>query len=260
MSFGFSTGNAPGFTTALESEEVQILRTGPNGQDQASTAPVIVLSSSVDSGNTPTTTLRGGQVMGYVTASGKVQPYGAPSTDDGRDQVVGLLPQHLDMLQQGTATDRNINVLKSGLIRADQLLDLDYNARAVLARMGFIFDGTLPEGAAFLVAPRASIRKDDDYTVTVAENGCRFIQTGADKTFTLPTIAYGLTFDFVNASFAAVDDTMVINGANNILFGGSQTVDTITAAAGGAVCRIRAEYTTTSTLKWVPELLSGTWS
>lgn len=260
MTYGFSQGNAPGFTSAIESEEVQVLRAGTNGQDQASYFSGAILDdATVDSGNTPTTTIRGGRALGYTDSGGKLQLYGAPATDDGRDAFIGILDHYQDMLQQGVAADRVINVLKSGLVRSDALLGLDAAAKAVMARMGFVFDGLLPEGAAFLTHPVRDVRKSDNYTVTAADNGKCFIQTGADKTFTLPTIANGLSFEFINASSGGTD-TMIIAATGAIMFDGSLAANSITGDKPGAHARVRAVYIGTSTLKWAVETLEGTWS
>lgn len=255
----FDSGNAPGFRAAIESDEVEILRSGQNGQDMASTSNEIILSSATDSGNTPTTTLRGGLVMGLVDASGKLQAYGAPSTDDGRDAVVGLLPKMQNMLQQGTAADRWVNILRSGMIKAGELVGLDYHVRAVLARTGFLFDGDTPEGAAFLVHAKRAIRKAANFTILTSQNGCAFISTANAVNFTLPTIARGLSYEIWNGSFAASNNTVVVTGSSNICFGGSKTVSTLTGTGGGAVARIRAEYISTTELKWLVDL-SGSWA
>lgn len=255
----FDQGGMPGFRSAVETEETQVLRSGQNGQDLASTSNEIIVSSATDAGNTPTTTLRGGLVMGLVDASGKLQAYGAPSTDDGRDAVVGVLPHYQDMLQDGAVADRWTNILRSGLIQAGKLVGLDYYVRAVLARTGFYFDGDSPEGAAFLVHAKRAIRKGANFTILTSQNGCAFISTANAVNFTLPTIARGLSFEIWNGSFAASNNTVVVTGSSNICFGGSKTVSTLTGTGGGAVARVRAEYISTTELKWLVDL-SGSWA
>ncbi len=255
----FDTGNFPGFQAAVETQEVEVLRSGTNGQDLASLSQATVDSATVDSGNTPTTSIRGGTVMGLIASTGKLQKYGAPSTDDGRDRVVGVLPQMINMLQQGVAADRWINLLRSGLVKGSQLINVDAHVKAVLARTGFFFDGTEPEGAAFLVHAKAAIRKGANYTVLTTDNGVAFISTANAVTFTLPTIARGLSYEIWNGSFAASNNTVVVTGSSNICFGGSKTVSTITGTGGGCMVRLRAEYISTTELKWLPEL-SGSWA
>ena len=254
--YGFSNGNEPGFRDARESMEVEVLRFGMDGQTLASVFPgAIIGSATVDAGNTPTTTLRGGLALGYTDSGGELQLYGAPSTDDGRNQFVGILPHAQDMLTEGTAADKIVNVLKGGLLRSDVLLGLDPHAKAVMARMGFQFDGLVPEGAAFLVHEKRTIYKADNFTVLASQNGCLFVQTGAAKTFTLPTLEHGLCYEFVNAG----SGTMIIAATGKLMFGGSLVANSVTNAASGGHCRVRGVYTDGSTLKWMVET-TGSWS
>lgn len=58
----FTTGNAPGFAAAVESEQSQITWSGRQGQDQVVTQRAVIKNSHADAGNTPITTLRAGFV------------------------------------------------------------------------------------------------------------------------------------------------------------------------------------------------------
>src|SRR6185436_19781103 len=93
----YTTGNAPGFQTAVDAAESEVLWAGRKGQDQVATKKITLISSTVDSGNTPTTTVRGGNVLGLVDASGKANTY-SPDATDGRQIALGVLEHHQDML------------------------------------------------------------------------------------------------------------------------------------------------------------------
>ena len=69
-----------------------MLWSGRRGQDLVATKKITLLNSTVDSGNTPTTTLRGGNVLALVDSSGKANTY-SPDATDGRQIAVALFPK-----------------------------------------------------------------------------------------------------------------------------------------------------------------------
>ena len=88
----FTSGNMPGFQTKQESEEKQIVWSGPQGQDLTATKKVVIDAAAVDAGNTPTTTLRGGLVVAIKDSDGNVYPYDADA-NDGTQIPVGWRPK-----------------------------------------------------------------------------------------------------------------------------------------------------------------------
>ena len=250
--------SSPGFQAIIESEEKQIHWAGPNGQDQSSHQKVNIDSTAVDAANTPTTTIRGGIMMSLLDADGNAYEYD-PDHATGLDSPVGVLPQAVDMLgREGVVTDRFTKVATSGLLKADQIIGLDQQARARLIRNGFKFDTPISDGAAFLVHPRRIIPKITDYTVVAADHGSMFIATTADVDFTLPTLAVGLSFEFLRTD----EFEMIITApaANTIIVEGTGLATTLTWTTAteqiGARCRVLAINIATDTLAWAVEMLT----
>lgn len=258
MSVGFSQNNVPGMTSAIESEEVQVYKAGRNGQTLIVDGSRLIDDSVVDSGNTPTTTLRGGNLLGLKASDGKMYLYD-PDGVDGTQLPIGVLEKHVGMLQQGTAADRWVTFLKGGILKVAELLGLDYHGRAVLLRSGFQFDSITPDGAAFLVHHRKAQQTATDVTVVAADNGDLFIATAA-ATFTLPTKAHGLSFEFLQTA----DANMIIasaGSADDIIADGDAGADTLTFSTSshkiGSRCRVSCVYVGAN-LKWIAENLGGT--
>jgi len=250
----FTTGNAPGFTAPQESEQKQITWSGRHGQDQVVTQRATVLSSTVDSGNTPTTTLRAGLVMAIRDSDGKVTKY-APDANDGSQIAVGVLEQHQDMLVNGVATDRYTQMIVHGLVREGELLNLDARARQQLARQ-IVFDRK-PLSPAPMLAPRGVYRKTASYTLTTADNGLLFVVSGT-ATITLPTKANGLAFRVLQIA----DNDLTISGSSDLIHKGSAAASSVAfSTAGqkiGSQVLIECIYSATSTLKWLVTNLGGT--
>ena len=89
----FTNGNVPGLATKVEAEESQVIWAGRCGQDLVATRRATIDSAAVDSGNSPTTTLRGGNVLALVDASGKAHTYD-PDANDGRQIALGILEHY----------------------------------------------------------------------------------------------------------------------------------------------------------------------
>src|SRR5262245_57396301 len=112
----YATGNAPGFQTAQEAQESEVLWSGRRGQDLAATKKITLINSAVDGGNTPQTTLRGGNVLAIADSSGKANTY-SPDANDGLQIAAGILEHFQDMLVNVVATDRLTLMLVHGLVR-----------------------------------------------------------------------------------------------------------------------------------------------
>ncbi|NQU76045.1 MAG: hypothetical protein HQ546_07025, partial [Planctomycetes bacterium] len=226
---GFTSGNTPGFGTALETEESQVWWAGRDNQHMIATANVTLKADEVDAGNTPTSTIRGGTILAIEAGSGIEAYVYDPDGLGGKDCAAGVLENAQDMLVSNTSTDRFINMMTHGLLKGSELPNIDAQARAQLSRCGFMFDGAEPEGAAFLVHAKRRIYCDGSRTVTAADNGCHFIYGGtADGNFTLPTIAVGLSYEFTNV----VDFEMAITGDNNIVALHDLSASTLTFTTG----------------------------
>jgi hypothetical protein len=251
----FTTGNAPGFATQVEGDDTNILWVGRHGQDLAATRKVAIVNTAVDSGNTPTTTLRGGNLMAIVDASGKANTY-SPDATDGRQIAVGILERHQDMLVEGVATERFTQMLVHGLVKEGELVGLDPRARQQLGSR-LTFDRESSPQAGVLMHPRGIYRKGGSYTVVAADNGLLFLAT-AVATFTLPTKQNGLAFRFVQTA----DANLVISGSGDIVHKNSVAANTVTfSTAGekiGSHVLVECLYTNTGTLKWLVSNLGGT--
>lgn len=250
----FNTGNLPGVQTTLESESAQLSWSGRHGQDQIVTQRALIEAETIDSGNSPTTTLRAGVILAYRDSDGKVGLY-TPDATDGTQIAVGVLDQHQDMLVNGTATDRFTQMIVHGLVREGQVKSLDPRGREMLARQ-MVFDKK-PLSPAALLAPRGIYRKSTSYTLTAADNGLLFLATGA-ATFTLPTKQNGLTYRIVQTA----DNDLTISGSSDLIHKNSAAASSVAFSTAnqkiGSQVLIECLYTGKGTLKWLVSNLGGT--
>lgn len=256
MSMGYSPGY-PGPSSAYTSSEADILWGNYWNNNQVISA--IVNSAAVDSTNTPTTALRPGLVLGQLDSDGSWIQY-SPSATDGSQQARGILLQEVMMLDPFTAAGaaRNWNVCVGGPVKAGNLIGFDAKARAQLHQQGFVFDDDLWNG---FLNYRRIVQKSANYTVLASDNGVAFSVTGGSGvTFTLPTIAQGLRFTFLNT----VDQNMVITGAASTILGdgnAAATSATFSTASHkiGSEAEVIADYWGGSaTLLWRIRNLGGT--
>ena len=251
----FTSGNVPGFQTKQESEEKQIVWSGPKGQDLVATKKVVIDSTAVDSGNSPTTTLRGGLVVAIKDSDGNIYPYDADA-NDGTQIPYGILAKHQDMLVDGVATDRFATVLVHGLVRQNELVGIDQRSRDVLGGR-FVFDRDFHASTGLLLTPRGVYRKTTNYTVLSTDTGLLFVATAAAN-FTLPTKANGLAFRIMQSA----DANLVITGSADIIHKGNAAANTVTFSTAsekiGSHVLVECIYTADSTLKWLVSNLGGT--
>jgi hypothetical protein len=251
----YATGNAPGFQAAVEAEESEVTWSGRKGQDLVATRKVTIVSSASDAGNTPTTTLRGGNVLAIVDSTGKANTY-SPDANDGRQIAIGILEHYQDMLVGGVATDRFTQMLVHGLVRESELIGLDPRAKQQLGQR-FVFDRENSPQAGVLMHPRGIYRKAANYTVTADDNGLLLLATAA-VTFTLPTKQNGLAFRFAQTA----DANLVISGGGSIIHKGNAAANTVTFSTAnekiGSHVLVECIYTTAGTLKWLVTNLGGT--
>ena len=251
----YTPGNAPGFQPQLDAQESEVLWSGRRGQDLVATRKITLLGSASDGGNTPSTTLRGGNVLAIADASGKANTY-SPDANDGRQIAIGVLEHNQDMLVAGVATDRFSQMLVHGLVRDGELIGLDPRARQQLGQR-FVFDREASPQAGVLMHPRGIYRKSANYTVTAADNGLLFLATAA-VTFTLPAKQNGLAFRFAQTA----DFNLVIAGAADIVAKGNAAASTLTFSAAnekiGSQVLVECLYVNTGTLKWLVTNLGAT--
>jgi hypothetical protein len=251
----YTTGNAPGFEAAVEAQESEVLWSGRKGQDLVATKKIALVSSASDSGNTPATTIRGGNLLGIADSTGKATLY-SPDANDGSQIAVGILEHHQDMLVNGTASDRFTQMLVHGLVRDSELINLDPRAKQQLG-MRFLLDRETSPQAGALMHPRGIYRKSANYTVTSTDNGLLFLATAA-VTFTLPTKQNGLAFRFAQTA----DANLVIQGSADIIAKGNAAANTVTFSTAsekiGSHVLVECIYTAAGTLKWLLSNIGGT--
>ena len=200
-------GAFPGNGAISESLEAQVF-SGPSNLQLFGTLPI--KSSTTDAGSTPTSFLRPGLVMGKKTSDGLLYVY-APTAVDGTEVAYCILAEGISMLNaSAVAEDKMGHVLLGGIIKASAILNLDNQARRQLLLSGrFFIDDDLQSKPAFLGLPLREVNKVADYTVVAADNGTLFTASTGAVNFTLPAIAQGLAFEFLNL----VDANMTVTSA-----------------------------------------------
>lgn len=202
-------------------------------------------AAAVDAGNTPTTSLRAGLLVGRITSTGLLTAWNHDATT-GEENLVGVLKKSFSTLDgDATAVIKEGAVIGAGRLKAAQLLiegvafqghANEYLARQQLYQLGIWLDDDLqrkygPSDVLLRTAGAAGPTR----TVTAAENGTLFLATGA-CTFTLPTLAPGLCYGFFNQVDAdmvvasAVADTII---ALNDLAADSLAFSTMSEKIGG---------------------------
>ena len=269
MSFGFSSGNPPGFTTAKESIEEQIWWTGRAHQHQLSSQEITLDDENTDAGNTPSTTIRGGHVLAKETASGNHYLYDADA-NDGRQFATGLLEHTKDMLKDATAADQFMEQLSSGLYRSTELIvtggtkgTVDLQVQSQLVRQGWMPSGNGPDGVAFLLHPMGVERVSaTTKTLVAADNGKHFVSLAAGN-YTLPAnTAANVGFTVMISQIT--DANLVITSAagDDIVALNNIAADTVTFSTGGEKIGTRVMvqliYTAASARRWIVHNLGGT--
>jgi hypothetical protein len=253
-----TAGTQAGISTATSSAEAALLG-GPSKFSLE--GAVKLVAASVDAGNTPTTTLRPGLILGVVTASGLYTPYN-PDATDGSETPVCILNTGMSMLGAAGAVEiKEADVLFGGVIQVSsgaiggitgQDGALTAHARKVLGRQ-FIFDDEMPNKQIGWRQEQVAT----DTTVTAAKNGTLYIATAA-ATFTLPTIAYGLEYEFLmvaNANMAITGAASTLIRATSNTYGTTATFSTANSLFG-ANAKVKAVYVGAD-LKWMLTIGSG---
>lgn len=180
--------------------------------------PGQISGASRDAGNTPTTLLRPGLLLGIITSSGKYIQWD-PTATDGSQYIAGILITDMAAQQLATNTDRFLGVLVSGCVKAASLLiggESTYglsgkaSEHIVKQQLSINFKLDTPLFANNGGRWRKVRVVTADTTLTAADNGCLFVTNGSGAiNFTLPAMLEGLEFGFYNA----VDQNMTITSA-----------------------------------------------
>lgn len=252
----FAQGSLPGISAVRETGEWQGVYRGDNGEGLILRSQVIVGSGATDSGNSPTTTLRAGLILGRKSSDGKFYPYSATATDGTQVPEV-VLPIQLSMLNPlGVAEDKLVAVFSRANLLVSSLANADEQALRALSDRGFQFD--LPGGAYAFGTFRGVEVVSGATLLNVSDSGKLYVCITNAVTFTLPTIAAGLCFEMLQTS----DTNMAVTGAaNTVLVDGNAAATTVTYSTAshkiGSRIRVRA-LQFGATLKWTVENLGST--
>ena len=195
-------GAMPGFSTLAQTIEAAVTWGGDRAPFLEQEG-IPLHSSTVDAGNTPTTYLRPGLILGKATsgtAAGLLKAYSASATD-GSQVPFGVLLRGISMLDlNGVAENKYGKILVGGPVKSNQLIGLDYQARRQMSGR-FQFDDDIPDANGALLLPAAEVAKTANYQLLASDNNTLFTNAGAAGAvvFTLPALAnsQGLAFEFL---------------------------------------------------------------
>lgn len=202
------TMGLPGFSAIIETTENQFWYGRYENQVWRSG---VILSSTTDSGNSPTDNLRSGLLLGRVTSTGKLTTW-SPTATDGTQFVYGILLYAQKMQFRGTAVDRWVGyVMTAGHVKPKQLLipgqasltivgnASEYLLRGQMAQRFTFADEISGQAGGYMGGWKDIKAKTADFTITAAESGTLFTNRGAAGTVigTLPATPYkGLRYGF----------------------------------------------------------------
>lgn len=234
----------PGVGAAIEETPREIL--WEDHPSQVLRKSVIVDGATRDAGNTPTTVLRAGLLLGKLTADDNYTEWDADATDGSQD-LIGPLSRELRAQDfDGTDADRVLELIIKGPVKASQLLIQgsalvghvdEYLARRMLHGAGFTLDDD-PAGYLAGNGPRFdALETATTKTLTDADTGkILYFSNVASVTVTLPaTCKPGQEFFLLRTGA----EEFILNGAANIITG--QTAD---AGVANVVVQDTVTYTT----------------
>ena len=213
-----------------------------------------IASGAVDSGNTPTTTLRMGLVMGKIGTganAGQWTNYSASATD-GSNVAQGVLMFSLRMADviTGVVQPRFYAIMISGGVKAANLIGLDNLARQDM-RGRFVFDDDFP--GRFWYPWKTMATKTANYQILAGDNQTLFDNTGAgaEVDLTLPPIANGYVFG-LRCVVAQVFKFISTEGGNIIGTSLVHNNASVTAVGGGLMI-----YSDLGGAKWIVQDISS---
>lgn len=256
----------PGQGSLAQTQEREIIFGGMDYQVKVIKMDTTYGSTLVDAGNTPTTLVRAGMLLGKITSSGKHVMWD-PLTTDGTGFLSGVLPINLNMLgESGSAVDRGYARIVQAPLRASQLLikgsalvghAYEFLARQQLYQAGFMLDDD-PMGYQSGLVFRSDYATGTTLAPTAAaDNGKTFFVSNANAVaVTLPAIKPGLRFRFIRTA----NEEIVVSSAagDDIVVGNDTAADSVTfTTAGeqiGTAIEVFSAYIDTSTLRWIMHL------
>ncbi|MBI1249064.1 hypothetical protein GC197_14630 [bacterium] len=251
----FTRGSFPGQKAIQQSFESQVQFLGQQGEKNATVLHGVIEAASTDSGNSPSTTLRAGLVLGRVTSTGKLRPYASAATD-GSQHPVAILLDTIDMLDgSGSVEDKlSARIVTGGNVVKSSVIGLTPQAEQQLIAQGIRFDQVPMPMASAILSHRGSVYAAADVTLTSSDSGQLIVASKAGAfEATLPAIEEGLEFLFVQT----LDQDMAIssNEGDNVLALNNAAADGVIFSTAsqkiGAACVVKAIRTAANTLKWI---------
>lgn len=242
-------GRVPGFSSAAETYE-SVVSWGKEGL--AVVIGAIINGTARDAGNTPTTVLRPGLLLGQITSSGELKEYN-PAGTDGSEQVYGILLSGFRMQDlDANNVNRFVWVLVGGPVQASKLILLDNQARRQMANRFLLDDDILGRRNGGYLRWRREQAKTANYTVVANDAGTLFTNTGAAGavTFTLPALAVNAgPFGFLVAADQNV--TVASAAANQIIaFNNAAASSLAFSTVGSRIGGFLEFYTNVAGTKW----------
>lgn len=230
-----------------------------------------ISSAAVDAGNTPTTTLRAGLLLGIESTTNEWKEWN-PTGTDGSEVIRGVLVHTTSTLNANAVAEDKFNgwVATWGRMQSSRLIvpgsanpsilgnQYEYLIRRQMKNCFQLDDQHLYPA----LDPGQVVRvRTTDLTVTYAMNGYQFITTGATGAvkFTLPANPYlGLVYDFINGA----DQNMTVEAAtaDTITVKNNLTADSVVFSTGsekiGAHVRLIGLGGTGASGRWLAVNLS----
>lgn len=255
----------PGQGTLSETSEREIIWGGDDSKGLVLFQGTVVSGATRDAGNTPTTVLRPGLLLGLINATNLFKQWDVTAVD-GSQFVAGVLDKEL-LAQDFSATDadRVYRRVVRAPLQSAQLLILgaafvghatEYLARRMLWSAGCILDDD-PMGYLTGMVERYRNATATTDVLTAAQNGQMvFLSNAASVTVTLPAIQPGLCFDLVRTA----DEELIVQSAagDDIIVGNDLSADSVTITTAGQQIgqrvRIKSMYIGAGiTPKWIIE-------
>lgn len=259
---GFGVGGVGADRTTFESE---LLWGAPHVRDGSIKKSVIISGAGRDAGNTITTNLRPGLILGKITATGLYVQLDADAAD-GTQFFGAVLDTEMRAIDiDGANANREFGMLVARApIKARRLfiegvafighVD-EFLLRRQMVAAHFLFDDD-PQGYLAGQGYRFETNTTTAHTLVAADNGKTVAYSNvAAVLVTLPTIQPGLEYDLLRVA----DEEIVVASAegDNIIVGNDMSADSVTVTTGGQQIgqrfRIKSVYVAT-TLKWIIEL------
>lgn len=261
MSGGMGGWGTPGVGAERAVTESELLWGADHARNATLWKSGVISGAARDAGNSPTTVLRPGLILGKLDSGNEFEEWDADASD-GSQYIAGILDTEMRAQDfDATNQDRVFRVLVArGPVKARKLLiegaafvghSHEYLARRQLAYAGFVLDDD-PFGYK-AGRPRFATVTGTSDTLTADENGSHlFYNNAAAVAVTLPALKPGLEFNIMRVA----DEELVVSSAagDDIIIGNDLSADSVTVTTAGeqigAWYTFRSVYVAT-TLKWL---------